>query len=485
MTTSLAWSFWRVVSHRTVTLALPLLLMAGCHKFPSVSTNTLGWIHSDGKVLRDEYGRQWFGRGINARVQGLFDVTFADGRQPVETIPPFDQTDVQGMAADGFNMLRLPINWSGLEPAQGQFSQTYLARLSQVIGWCRDAGMYVLVDFHQDAYSKEIGEDGEPLWAIVPPPTMLLGGPLTDLTQRRESTQVLNAFDSFFANTDSLQDSFVTAWLTVVSQFTTESAVIGYEPMNEPVSFQIPTGASELQAFYEKVGAALRTVDTRHSLWLEPDSERNLTLMAPLRATPFPDSNVVYEPHMYPTIVSVPDNTEAEWIAALQPSFASIPVEAASYGAAPFLGEWGEDPADPAQLPYLYSIQQLTQQGVLGEAFWLWKEESQGNWGFFDQQPDGTWTVRAAGLKAVAIPYPMAVPGTLQSFSFNQSTSVLTVTFVAKGGEAAPLMFLSPLWYPNGVKATLNGSSVSMSTGRALVPWAGEPGTFTFEAQPK
>ena len=85
-----------------------------------------------------------------------------------------------------FNLLRLPINWSGLEPAEGQFEEDYLLRVDQVIDWCAEFGIYVLVDFHQDAYSKEIGEDGAPLWAIVPPPTELLEGPMHDLTDRRQ-----------------------------------------------------------------------------------------------------------------------------------------------------------------------------------------------------------------------------------------------------------------------------------------------------------
>ena len=69
--------------------------------------------------------------------------------------------------------------------------------------------MWCLVDLHQDAYSKEIGEDGAPLWAIMPPPTELLEGPLNDLEERRISQQVLDAFSTFFGNRDGIQDAFV------------------------------------------------------------------------------------------------------------------------------------------------------------------------------------------------------------------------------------------------------------------------------------
>ena len=64
---------------------------------------------------------------------------------------------------------------------------------------------------HQDAYSKEIGEDGAPLWAIVPPPPMLLQGPSDD--SRRLTEPVLTAGFNFFADapaTDGrpLQEAF-------------------------------------------------------------------------------------------------------------------------------------------------------------------------------------------------------------------------------------------------------------------------------------
>src|SRR5215813_7020836 len=101
----------------------------------------------------------------------------------------------------GFNALRLPVNWSALEPKDGGgYDEAYVKRVVDVIDIAGAAGLVVLVDFHQDAYSKEIGEDGAPLWAISPPPKMLLQGPLTDLGTRRTSTQVLAAFATFFGS---------------------------------------------------------------------------------------------------------------------------------------------------------------------------------------------------------------------------------------------------------------------------------------------
>ena len=87
------------------------------------------WVQVDGTRLVDDQGREVKLRGINARVDGLFDVSFDDGRPPLEQIPTFTEKDLQQMKDLGFNFLRLPINWSGLEPKEGQFSEKYIERI--------------------------------------------------------------------------------------------------------------------------------------------------------------------------------------------------------------------------------------------------------------------------------------------------------------------------------------------------------------------
>jgi endoglycosylceramidase len=469
---------------RLLWLATCLATVTCSHK-TSVTTpaNHLGWIHAkDG--LYDDVGRQWLLRGVNARIAGLFDVSFTDGRQPLEPIPDFTQDDARQMADDGFNMLRLPINWSGLEPTEGQFSADYLARLHQVVTWCQQAGLYVLIDFHEDAYSKETGEDGAPLWAVEPPPNPLVGGPLNDLGTRRQSAETREAFQSFFTNKDGLEDRFLPAWSRVVTEFAGAPHVIGFEVMNEPVTFQFDHDGTLLQAFYAKTANALRAIDHQHALWMEPDSGRNLTLSAPMLATPFPDANIVYAPHMYPALVSVPDNSVDGWKNALAASFDGILDEAASWGATPVLDEWGQNPADPGGLPYVYAVQALNEERLLGSAFWLWKEESQGSWGFFDHgAADDKWTLRDAGLHAISTPYALAVPGKLLTHRFDAARSTLSVRFQAAGGEGSPLFYLPRSWFPKGARATLNGAalSVDVTPQRVPLPWDGAAGTFDLE----
>src|SRR5262249_37213495 len=132
-------------------------------------------------ALVDASGRTVLLHGVNVRIQGIFDVALDGGRTPFLQVPPFTLDDAKHIRAVGFNALRLALNWSGLEPTDGGgFVDAYLDRVAAVVDACKTAGLYVLLDLHQDGYSKELSGDGAPLWAIVPPPSKAYKSPLSD-----------------------------------------------------------------------------------------------------------------------------------------------------------------------------------------------------------------------------------------------------------------------------------------------------------------
>jgi hypothetical protein len=452
---------------------------------PTPGIRDLGWIQVEDGRLVDEFGREWLVRGINARVEGLFDVTFDDGRIPLQPIPDFNADDASAAVAMGFNMLRLPINWSGLEPTEGEFSEVYLQRLDEVVTLATAAGLYVLIDFHQDAYSKEIGEDGAPLWAIEPPPTQLLQGPLTDLAQRRVSAQVLAAFAGFFRNDLDLQNRFMPVFELVVRRYADRAGVIGIEVMNEPVASGVPNGDEALYDFYELAVSTMRAAGSRHTVWLEPDAQRNFSQTAPIRSEPFPDDQVVYCPHFYPGLVGITADSVEGWKTRLTQTFDDLILETGSWGGALVVGEWGVDPLDPESVLYWEAVDQLSDERLFGHIYWLWKERSQGSWGFYTWLEEGErWEPRVDAIAQFSRAAVMAVPGRLVSHRSRREDGVLTATFQADGSEAAPLVYL-----PEGSwTATLNGEPIELqrdaATGRALVPWQGQSGQFELVITP-
>ena len=510
------------VSRRVV---LPLLLAvsgaAGCaggteagaapaadaSTLPAPSVTTLGRVRSTGGRLMDEWGRQWLLRGTNAKYERLFDVTFDDGRTRNEMLPEYDPAlDPPETARLGFDFVRLAITWSGLEPEEGKFSEPFLQLLDRVVDGYEKAGVYVLIDFHEDGWSKEVGEDGAPYWAIVPPPPAKLGGPLwaegglqcpcDDLDKRRASTPVLTAFTSFFDNKENIQDRFLPAWKLLGARYRDRAGVIGFEAMNEPVAVQMPDGHASLDAFHVKAAAALRSVDPGHAYWLEPEvMTRNFTCAAPLRAAPFPDDNVVYAPHLYPGLCKqLPASVSyADWVANLTPTFDSMLTEAASYGGAVVLGEWWTGLGSAADFDVMDAFHALADARNIGLARWYWRGHS-GNpacngsgTSYCFRTLDQKWALTQPGSDHLSRPYPLAVPGKLVSHAFDRAAS-LAFTFEAAGGEAPPLVYLPAQRYPQGFVVEVDGKVVEVTpevaTQRASLPWDGRAGTHSVTVTP-
>jgi endoglycosylceramidase len=404
-----------------------LLMLAACgDNLPAPATP----LASDGTHLRDTAGRLALLRGVNARVGGVFDVQFADGRTPLEPIPPLTAADCTRMRALGFDLLRLPINWSALEPTAGAFDDAYLDRVADAVHCAGDAGMVVLVDLHQDAYSKEIGEDGAPLWAIQPPPTMLLGGPLDDLGDRRLSAQVGAAFATFFDPADpaGLQAAFEDALAHVAARFADDPAVLGFDLYNEP-----PVKEPDVDAFTQVAAARVHAVAPEKLVMFEPSAARNLLDSAPKAAAPFPVANAVYAPHVYTFVFfSDPSSLENLQPADLEPSVASARDEATAWHTPLVIGEYGVGPTTPNADLWMGVEAELHDRFLASDAFWLWKENSQGAWGVFDHADPDVWTERPQVVAWISRIHAARIAGDVVANAYDHTTGALRLE-IARG----------------------------------------------------
>jgi endoglycosylceramidase len=407
---------------------------AGPCTSPDFAGSPLG-VHCN--QLVDSQGRTVLLHGLNARVGGVFDVTFSDGRLPVEPIPAFTSDDAARIRALGFNALRLPIQWSAIEPTEdGGFDDSYLDTVAATVSLCQAAGLLVLLDFHQDAYSKEIGEDGEPLWAIVPPPTQLLGGPLggtlpdggssPDLGTRRLSTQVTNAFTTFFDPDagQTLEARYVAMAVHVAAHFAGDPTVFGIELFNEPVADD-----AVIHPLYAQMIPAIRAAAPQKLVLWEPSVYRNDFDYAPQGDGGALGEGTVYSPHVYTDAFSGTDEFSQT---TLSTSNTNAIAEALSWGAPLVITEWGYGPQGARFGDYVTYQQNLQDQVRASAFFWLWEEISEGNWGFFDDSDGGT-TERTAMEQAMARPRLEAAAGELVSVAYDGSAT-LTVRFNGSAG---------------------------------------------------
>jgi endoglycosylceramidase len=427
---------------------LALLAIAACSS-PTTPHATPLW--SDGTHLRDDHGRIALLRGVNARVQGVFDVTFDDGRVALEPIPPLTDAECLHMYDLGLDFLRLPINWSALEPAPGVFDDAYLDRVDAAVQCAAGVGMYVLVDLHQDAYSKEIGEDGAPLWAIQPPPQMLLQGPLDDLSARRTSPQVTAAFDTFFDASSGLQDEFFAALDRVAARWADDPAVIGFEILNEP-----PVGEELVDAFHFKAAARVHAAAPNKLILFEPSAVRNLFDFVPKATAPFPVANAVYAPHIY-TFVFYSDQTNLMNLTpdALEPSVEAARAEATAWKTPLLIGEYGIGPTMPNADLWMGVEAELHDRFLASDAFWLWNEQSQGSWGLFD--PTGAERPQVAAW--LSRPHASRISGEVVENTYDHTTRSLHL--VTRGSNFPHLVYTPGFPYT----ITCNGTPLSPVSG--------------------
>ena len=447
------------------TLLFPMACPGSSDEDQTQST-LLPSLQSDGMRLLNQDGQEVVLRGINARINGLFDVTFDDGRIPLETIPEFGEEDYLVLKNElGFNALRIPINWSGLEPLEGGIlDDDYLSVLDSHLALCEKHQLWCVVDVHQDAYSKEIGEDGAPLWAILPPPTELLEGPLDNLYERRGSEQVLAAFKTFFDGTDGIQDAYISMLTRLASHLKDRPYVAGIEIFNEPVADTL-----EVLQFSAKAIDAIREIDENQLVLFEPTSTRNLfDETDPLDGLNLP--NTAYAPHLYPEVFSGEGNSFVNGNPErLISSTAKAKDEAEVHQAPLIVTEYGIDPAAANAELWIKTMDDEMDKALSSRFYWVYEEHEQDKWGLYD---DGK-VLREHVANWLARPYPDAISGVLQSFRYNEVEQSFEVQFTGGGTHHLALpyrtMGQSPIGYCDGEAITLQGDGpvYSMTCGEA------------------
>lgn len=67
----------------------------------------------------------------------------------------------------GFTVLRVPVVWDALEhDGPGLYDEAYLAYIRALVSCCVDHGFRVLINPHQDLWSRFVGGSGAPLWTL-------------------------------------------------------------------------------------------------------------------------------------------------------------------------------------------------------------------------------------------------------------------------------------------------------------------------------
>ena len=247
-------------------------------------------LRCDGRWIRDELGRVRIFRGANV-----------SGRSKHPPFLPFeDPAWFDQLAGWGWNAVRLLVMWEGLEPERTVYDDAYLGKLKALAMAAGERGLNVIVDFHQDLFSRELGGDGAPSWTLPPQNTSAPGRSWFFRYLTRPTVQ--RTFERFWRDADGLQTSLVTCVRRVMQVMAEVPAVIGYDVFNEPMGSigSLLGGALErrsLPAYYQACVAARDQLDPTRLLFIEPSPMA--AFGAPVRLPRMPAPNLVFAPHLY------------------------------------------------------------------------------------------------------------------------------------------------------------------------------------------
>src|SRR3954447_9809504 len=327
-----------------------------------------------GKIV-DSAGREVLLRGVN--VNALAE--YWKGTR-FRTVFPLAPRDPQRLRRLGFDAVRLLVSWSRLEPAPGRYDRRYLARVRRTARRLTRAGLYVIVDVHQDAWGpslaarpgetcpsgteRALGWDGAPAWATLVPASVARCAPAG---VREVSPAVRRAWTAFWADAPGpggvgVQTRYVRMLGHVARVMAGRPGIAGYDVMNEPNAFGGAEGDA-LSHMYARGVRAIRAGErrghgARRMILFEPSALWSETGEGP--PPPFAaDRDVVYAPHIYADPIGA-----GAFKVALR--------EARGLGGVPVLtGEWG---ASRGRTDYMAAHLDLQDRFGLSSTQWTWRE---------------------------------------------------------------------------------------------------------------
>ena len=260
-------------------LIISILLLSSCGgdglKKAESGKASSGFVTVDGNLFRDQHQRELLLNGINLIIKDA-ERGYLCG---------MSEEEFKQIRDWGFNVIRLGMIWDGLEPEPGKYSESQFQCLDERIRWAKENGLYVILDMHQDLYSRQFS-DGAPEWATLTDDQPHYTGAVWS-DSYLISPAVQTAFDNFWNNTAAsdgvgIQDHYANLWKYIAERYAGEAAVIGYDLMNEPF---IGTEASQffpamvgayMGIFAEEIQAAGMEPQELMEMWGHPEGRATI-----------------------------------------------------------------------------------------------------------------------------------------------------------------------------------------------------------------
>lgn len=438
-------------------------------------------LYAKGRWIYDDNGRVFFLRGFNYSHRSKFPDP--DDWPEMRNQSPFEwdwsswmkRHHFKQMAEWGANTVRLQVMWEAVEPKPDEYNEKYIRNIAQAVDWAKQFDIKVILDFHQNLWSRRFGGSMAPDWATIKKPDPDEADYSYDpfWGQRYFTWDSVQAnFDRFWES-DDLQNHYAQAWVQVVKAVKDRDNVIGYDLMNEPHpgsgSFNPWFESNELLPFYLRVIDRIREVDKERTICLNPWI--NVSGNLPSYFPDVPRENVMYCPHTYDTLALGGGVYLGKW----WENYAIYPLimdKGKELNIPVVMGEWGIIRTLDFSDQYIEDHAQLHESYMIsGSIHWNFNPEApvedhpENPVPSFPRhvEPDMFSVIKKNGdtvsfLDSLDRPYPRVVAGTPVDFGWNPESGVFHLTYRHREGVKGPTKVYIPKdrHYPDGFRVKSN-----------------------------
>lgn len=235
--------------------------------------------------------------------------------------------DIKYLKSLGFNHLRIPFNFKYfvVEDHPDIFLEEGFKRLDDVINWCEEENIYVILDLHA-APGGQTGDNIDDSWG----------------------------YPYLFEN-ETAKITTIKLWKKIAERYNSKKIILGYDLLNEPIAHYFENKNVlnlELEPLYKRIVKAIREVDPYHIVFLG-GAQWNTNF--DVFGQPF-DNNLAYTFHKY-------------WMPTEQKEIQAYIDFRDKYNVPIWLGESGENDDE-----WIDSFRKLLEKNNIGWSFWPYKK---------------------------------------------------------------------------------------------------------------